>query len=215
MNRFPISRKGKIPVGLIAAMAVTVLLFFISLMLVSSEKKMYRKSEFEQMLMVMLPILSLGCTAYLAGCAYRASKCFITVYPDYIEGFGMLGITSQRGQNFRLTREQCTVTVENGQALCINTVSAKFYIYLSAPEVQEMYALLSQNQQSTASRPSQAPQTPPVYERPVQQPSRVATPPQTKIQYCPMCGNQHRVPTGIGHIVVTCPACHHRFDSNT
>ncbi len=149
-----------------------------------------------------LPVIQFALFIWNLVVTVQSKKCYLTIYNDHIEGQA-LSTTSNVAKSFRLNHGEYTVDA-NKSNLYLNTGAAKFYIHFNAQEARELTGILNQLKiQPTAPQPQIYSQVTPVEK------------PNETVRYCMKCGTQCRFPSGMGRVIVTCPSCGYKFETES
>ena len=200
-----ISKKGRMSKALMFfALAITV--SAIALILTGESMGHGRgNSELEDTLMNGLPFVMImgGIIAFIAACS--GAKTYVNVYTDRIEGAG-IGKNGIAVHNFCFTKDMHYSVQRSGANLRVTCGSESYWVRLTSADADEVYRCASgaysyRSAPQSSYAPPKAPQN-----NPQQAPAKT-------VRVCPNCQAKLNVPTGKGHIRITCPKCKKIFDA--
>lgn len=200
-----ISKKGRMSKALMFfALAITV--SAIALILTGESMGHGRgNSELEDTLMNGLPFVMImgGIIAFIAACS--GAKTYVNVYTDRIEGAG-IGKNGIAVHNFCFTKDMHYSVQRSGANLRVTCGSESYWVRLTSADADEVYRCASgaysyRSAPQSSYAPPKAPQN-----NPQQAPTKT-------VRVCPNCQAKLNVPTGKGHIRITCPKCKKIFDA--
>ena len=210
-----ISKKGRMSKALMFfALAITV--SAIALILTGESMGHGRgNSELEDTLMNGLPFVMImgGIIAFIAACS--GAKTYVNVYTDRIEGAG-IGKNGIAVHNFCFTKDMHYSVQRSGANLRVTCGSESYWVRLTSADADEVYRCASgaysyRSAPQSSYAPPKAPQSsyaPP--KAPQNNPQQASA---KTVRVCPNCQAKLNVPTGKGHIRITCPKCKKIFDA--
>ncbi len=203
MSNLLISKKGKVPGGMLVAGAI-----FIGIgvfILVSGLSKTgWRDSDFMALIKNALPFLFIiGGGAMMASAKGTYGRTYINLFNDRVEG---IGISNGKALNFVFTQAQVYRILKQGSKICVFCNGVGFDICLSEDDAAQVYhcfmrgAASSEGNSDNAGAGNSDAQT---------------AEPEKVIVACTHCGTKCRVLKGKGSIVIKCPRCLKEFNANS
>ncbi len=203
MNNLQISKKGKTPSFLLFTGIFMLVISFAAFAFLPGAST-FGETEFQEFCRFIAPIICLLGAIALLTVSYRASKTYINIFYDHIEGYVLSKKGLNAGNNIYLNFSQFQVTCEQNNKICISTPSEQYFIFFSESDAKEIYSILNSK---INQNPNNYTNTSAIH--------KSSTENTYKTFYCVNCGTGCRIHSGKGHIRINCPNCHQQFDVNS